>query len=113
MTQNAQNYSAQKHSSLILSKARREQTDRQLKSISLSQQAAQKNKQLNSTSSTPDTHLNSVMSDLNRLSKSFVNSYQNLEGQVEQLNGQLQDVSEQRSEAIEEKQTIADRLKHL
>jgi len=61
----------------------------------------------------PNLQLSSVMSDLNRLSKSFVNSYQNLEGQVEQLNGQLQNVSEQRSEAIEEKQAITDRLQNL
>lgn len=64
--------------------------------------------------------LDSVMSDLSRLSKSFVNSFQNLEGQVEQLNGQLQSASEQRSEAIEEKQklidenqTITNRLRNL
>ena len=56
----------------------------------------------------PNPQFSSVMSDLNRLSKSFVNSYQNLEGQVEQLNGQLQNVSEQRSEAIEEKQKLVD-----
>ncbi len=60
-----------------------------------------------------DIHINSVMSDLNRLSKSFMNSYQSLEGQVEQLNGQLQNASEQRSEAIEEKQNLADRLQNL
>lgn len=113
------------------SKAQRERTDLQLNNIRLSQSASQQKQNENSNSdhsehdsnsnkesidthSTPaDGHLNSVMSDLSRLSKSFVNSYQNLEGQVEQLNGQLQDVSEQRSEAIEEKQTIADRLQHL
>jgi two-component system sensor histidine kinase FlrB len=67
-----------------------------------------------------NVQLNSVMSDLSRLSKSFVNSFQNLEGQVEQLNGQLQSASEQRSEAIEEKQklidenqTITNRLRNL
>jgi len=70
--------------------------------------------------SNPNPQLSSVMSDLSRLSKSFVNSYQNLEGQVEQLNGRLQDVREQRTEAIEqkqklldEKQTITDRLQNL
>lgn len=52
--------------------------------------------------------LNSVMSDLNRLSRSFVDSYQNLEGHVEQLNGQLQNASDQRSEDIEEKQKLID-----
>ena len=115
MPQNAQNYSA-----LISRKAQREQTERQLKQISLSQLASRQNRDTNSHSCKPDTaldspdvHLNTVMSDLNRLSKSFVNSYQNLEGQVEQLNGQLQDVNEQRSEAIEEKQAMADRLQHL
>ncbi len=115
MPQNAQNYSA-----LISSKAQREQTERQLKQISLSQLAARQNRESNSNSckpdaafDCPDVHLNTVMSDLNRLSKSFVNSYQNLEGQVEQLSGQLQDVNEQRSEAIEEKQAMADRLQHL
>lgn len=51
---------------------------------------------------------NSVISDLNQLSQSFVNSYQNLEGQVEQLNGQLENASAQRSEAIEEKQKLID-----
>jgi len=61
-----------------------------------------------SDKSNPNPQLSSVMSDLNRLSKSFVNSYQNLEGQVEQLNGQLQNASEQRSEAIEEKQKLVD-----
>jgi two-component system, sensor histidine kinase FlrB len=55
-----------------------------------------------------DSHLSSVMSDLNRLSRSFVDSYQNLEGQVEQLNDQLLDASERRSEAIEEKQKLID-----
>jgi len=66
------------------------------------------------------SHLSSVMSDLNQLSKSFVSSYQTLEGQVEQLNGQLQNISEQRTQAIEqkqqlidEKQTITDRLQNL
>jgi len=65
-------------------------------------------------------HLNSVMSDLDRLSKSLVYSYQNLEGQVEQLNGELQNVNEQKSDAIEEKQklisekqAITDRLQNL
>jgi len=73
---------------------------------------------LNSSKANP--HLNSVMSDLNRLSKSFVNSYQNLEGQVEQLNGELQNVTEQKSDAIvakqkliSEKQAINDRLQNL
>jgi two-component system sensor histidine kinase FlrB len=67
-----------------------------------------------------NSQLNSVMSDLSRLSKSFVNSFENLEGQVEQLSGQLQSASEQRSEAIEEKQklidenqTITNRLRNL
>ena len=59
-------------------------------------------------SSCENPQLSSVMSDLSRLSRSFVDSYQNLEGQVEQLNGQLQNVSEQRSEAIEEKQKLKD-----
>ncbi len=54
------------------------------------------------------SQLSSVMSDLNRLSRSFVDSYQNLEGQVEQLNDQLLDASEQRCEAIEEKQKLID-----
>ena len=114
----------------ISSKAQRKQTDLQLRKIRLSQSGSDqesttrqnKNDHLNSKCSEfetdknldfPDEQLNSVMSDLSRLSKSFVNSYQNLEGQVEQLNGQLQDVSEQRSEALEEKQTLADRLQHL
>ncbi len=64
--------------------------------------------------------LNSVMSDLTRLSKSFVNTYQDLEGQVEELNGQLEDVHNERSEAIEEKlklldekQMLANRLQNL
>ncbi|MBV1910149.1 MAG: ATP-binding protein [Kangiellaceae bacterium] len=55
-----------------------------------------------------NSQLRSVMSDLNRLSRSFVDSYQNLEGQVEQLSGQLLNASEQRSEAIEEKQKLID-----
>lgn len=55
-----------------------------------------------------DSQLSSVMSDLNRLSRSFVDSYQNLEGQVEQLNDQLLDASERRCEAIEEKQKLID-----
>jgi two-component system sensor histidine kinase FlrB len=60
------------------------------------------------------------MSELNALSQSFVNSYENLEGQVEQLNDELHDVNEQRSEAIQakkdlinENQTITDRLQNL
>lgn len=52
--------------------------------------------------------LDSVLSDLSLLSKSFVNSYQNLEGEVKQLNGQLLNASEQRTEAIEEKQKLID-----
>ncbi len=59
-------------------------------------------------SSLQNSQLSSVMSDLNRLSRSFVDSYQNLEGQVEQLNDQLLDASEQRCEAIEEKQKLID-----
>jgi two-component system, sensor histidine kinase FlrB len=59
-------------------------------------------------SSLSNSQLSSVMSDLNRLSRSFVDSYQNLEGQVEQLNDQLLDASEQRVEAIEEKQKLID-----
>jgi len=74
----------------------------------------------NLASSSENPNLNCVMSDLNRLSKSLVNSYQSLEGQVEQLNGELQNVNEQKSDAIEEKlklisekQTINDRLQNL
>lgn len=64
--------------------------------------------------------LSSVMSELNKLSQSFVNSYENLEGQVEQLNGELHDISEQKIEAVKakqklinENQTITDRLQNL
>lgn len=104
---------AEKIPLLNSNKVQREQTERQLKKIRLSRSSDQTSINQTSVTIDPQTHLNSVMLDLNRLSESFVNSYQNLEGQVEQLNGQLQDVSEQRSEAIEEKQAIADRLQHL
>lgn len=67
-----------------------------------------------------DRHLDSVMSDISRLSKSLASSYQYLEGHVEQLNDELQDVNEKKSEAIEEqqrliseKQTVTDRLQNL
>ena len=53
------------------------------------------------TGSQTHPQLNSVMSDLSQLSQSFVNSYQSLEGQVEQLNSQLQNASEQRPAGIE------------
>jgi len=64
--------------------------------------------------------LASVMSELNRLSKSFVDSYQNLEGQVEKLNGQLQNEAEEKQHALQdkirlqnEKSLLADRLQSL
>ena len=67
-----------------------------------------------------DNSLNLLMSDLSQLSKSFVSSCENLEGQVEHLNGQLENASVQRSEAIEEtqklmgeKKTINNRLQNL
>lgn len=50
--------------------------------------------------------LDSVMSELNRLSKSFVSSYQNLEGQVEKLSGQLLNETEQKKNAMQEKQKL-------
>jgi len=67
-----------------------------------------------------NSHVNSVMSDLNRLSKSLAHSYQNLEGKVAQLNGELQCANEQKSDVlvekqklISEKQAITERLQHL
>lgn len=73
-----------------------------------------------STANSNSTELHSVMNDLSQLSKSFVNSYQSLEGQVEELNDQLINASEQRSEALLQKQTLvdekdalADRLQNL
>lgn len=64
--------------------------------------------------------LKSVMSELNRLSQSFVNSYQSLESQVEKLNGQLENEAAQKRSAIEEKQqlliekaSLSDRLQNL
>jgi two-component system, sensor histidine kinase FlrB len=64
--------------------------------------------------------VNSIMSELNRLSKSFADSYQNLEGQVEKLNGRLQDETKQKQDVIQEKQKLqgekaflSDRLQNL
>ncbi|MGX5174556.1 ATP-binding protein [Aliikangiella sp. IMCC44653] len=64
--------------------------------------------------------LESVMGELNRLSKSFVNSYQTLENQVEKLNGQLINESQQKNTALQEKQrlleekaSLSDRLQNL
>lgn len=75
----------------------------------------------NSESSTEKKlQLDSVMSELNRLSKSFVDSYQSLEGQVEKLNGQLQNETEQKKHAVNEQQKLlgekaflSDRLQNL
>jgi two-component system sensor histidine kinase FlrB len=71
-------------------------------------------------SNSPSVQLNSVMSELNRLSKSFVDSYQNLEGQVEHLNGKLQSETEEKNSVMLEKQTLlgekaflSDRLQSL
>jgi two-component system, sensor histidine kinase FlrB len=64
--------------------------------------------------------LKSVMSELNRLSESFVNSYQTLETQVEKLNGQLKNEAEEKQNALQEKQqllvekaSLSDRLQSL
>jgi len=71
-------------------------------------------------SNSPSVQLNSVMSELNRLSKSFVDSYQSLEGQVEHLNGKLQSETEQKNSVMLEKQKLigekaflSDRLQSL
>jgi two-component system, sensor histidine kinase FlrB len=68
----------------------------------------------------PSVQLNSVMTELNRLSKSFVDSYQNLEGQVEHLNGKLQSETKEKNSAMLEKQKLlgekaflSDRLQSL
>lgn len=64
--------------------------------------------------------LKSVLSELDRLSKSFVNSYQTLEDQVERLNGQLinetqlkQTAIQQNQQLLVEKAAISDRLQNL
>lgn len=64
--------------------------------------------------------MESVLSELNRLSKSFVNSYQTLEDQVEKLNGQLLNESQLKQTAIQqnqrlliEKAALSDRLQNL
>ncbi|MET1255039.1 sensor histidine kinase [Aliikangiella maris] len=64
--------------------------------------------------------LDSVMSELNRLSKSFVNSYQTLESQVKKLNGQLKNEAEEKQSAMQENQqllvekaALSDRLQNL
>ena len=64
--------------------------------------------------------LKTVMSELNRLSESFVNSYQTLESQVEMLNGQLKNEAEEKQTALLEKQqlliekaSLSDRLQNL
>ncbi|TQV75328.1 PAS domain-containing protein [Aliikangiella marina] len=81
----------------------------------------------NSTSNNADevvlengVQLKSVMSELNRLSQSFVHSYQSLESQVEKLNGQLQSEVAEKRNAIEENQqllvekaSLSDRLQNL
>ncbi|MDH5434511.1 MAG: HAMP domain-containing histidine kinase [Gammaproteobacteria bacterium] len=65
-------------------------------------------------------HLNSVMSELNRLSRSVVDSYQSLEGQVEKLNDQLKSEKALKNQAIakqkslsNEKASLLDRLQNL
>ena len=50
--------------------------------------------------------IDSVMSELSRLSQSFVDSYQSLEGHVEQLNGRLQSETHQKHDALKEKQLV-------
>ncbi|MCW8878766.1 MAG: ATP-binding protein [Kangiellaceae bacterium] len=50
--------------------------------------------------------LDSVMNQLDRLSQSFVNSYQNLEGQVERLNDQLESEAKQKLDALQEKEKL-------
>lgn len=76
--------------------------------------------ELSIESNSPSVQLNSVMTELNRLSKSFVDSYQNLEGQVEHLNGKLQSETEEKNSAMLEKKKLlgekaflSDRLQSL
>ncbi|TQV86728.1 sensor histidine kinase [Aliikangiella coralliicola] len=75
---------------------------------------------VNSINNNDSAQLESVMSELNRLSKSFVHSYQNLEGQVEKLAGQLQSetakkktVLEEKQQLLSEKALLSDRLQNL
>jgi len=96
-------------------------TDHQLNAQQNSAVEIKPNLELHTTeqSNSPE-QLNSVMSELNRLSKSFVDSYQNLEGQVEKLHGQLQSETKQKNKTEQEKQKLigekaflSDRLQSL
>ncbi len=75
---------------------------------------------LDNSQKTSAMPINSIMSELNRLSKSFADTYQNLEGQVEKLNGQLENETQQKNSVIQEKQQLlgekaflSDRLQSL
>ncbi len=74
---------------------------------------SEKNVQQSDVSLENGVQLKSVMSELNRLSKSFVNSYQTLENQVEKLNCQLKTEAEEKQELLVEKASLSDRLQNL
>jgi len=64
--------------------------------------------------------LNNVVSQLNQLSQSFVDSFQDLEGKVQQLSGELENESFEKENAIaenerllSEKVSLSDRLQNL
>jgi len=64
--------------------------------------------------------LNSIMSQLNELSDSFLDTYQNLEGQVEKLNDRLineteknNDVEQEKQQLLNEKLLLSEHLQNL